>query len=115
MEVPLQHEWKIGFVKELIMIRSRDMMVENFSNQEFNEMIICVHLEEQKRGDYNISQNILTVSPSLHQDINSTSLCSRPLDCVEHCIAEVTQIQPLYKLFTSYDIICFTIRQSPPI
>ena len=39
MEVPLQHEWKIGFVKELIMIISRDMMVENFSNQEFNDLI----------------------------------------------------------------------------
>ena len=34
-----QDEWKVSFVKELIMIRSHDMMIENVENIELDEIL----------------------------------------------------------------------------
>ena len=36
---PEQEQYKISFVKELVMIKSQDMMVDNFSNQELFDII----------------------------------------------------------------------------
>ena len=36
---PEQDQYKISFVKELVMIKSQDMMVDNFSNQELFDII----------------------------------------------------------------------------
>ena len=34
-----QDEWKVSFVKELIMIRSHDMMIENLENIELDDIL----------------------------------------------------------------------------
>ena len=38
-KVPIDETWKIQFVKELLMIRSQEMLVDNFANIEFVELI----------------------------------------------------------------------------
>ena len=38
-KVPIDEEWKIQFVKELLMIRAREVLVDNFENTEFDELI----------------------------------------------------------------------------
>ena len=38
-QVPPEDKWKVSFVKELIMVRSNDMMIENLENIELDEIL----------------------------------------------------------------------------
>ena len=38
-QVPPEDIWKVSFVKELIMVRSHDMMIENLENIELDEIL----------------------------------------------------------------------------
>ena len=44
VETPVNEDWKVPAAKELSLIRSRNLSLENFSNDEIEEMLrfICV-------------------------------------------------------------------------